>query len=120
MWKLVEWSMNFRSYLSLNIVASPDTAIISRSLITNPQRDEFESRFWDEIMTFLHRLHIAETYPQQAERLAPEVLSTWLRYAPHAQPVERDWEDWAENAVMLHALDKASGGKVEIIPAGDR
>lgn len=70
-------------------------------------------------MTFLHRLHIAETYPQQAERLAPEVLSTWLRYAPHAQPVERDWEDWAENAVMLHALDKASGGKVEIISAGD-
>src|SRR3546814_223386 len=81
--------------------------------------DLFESRFWDEIMTFLHRLHIAETYPQQAERLAPEVLSTWLRYAPHAQPVERDWEDWAENAVMLHALDKASGGKVEIIYAGD-
>src|SRR3546814_20041304 len=90
----------------------------SSDVCSSDLRDEFESRFWDEIMTFLHRLHIAETYPQQAERLAPEVLSTWLRYAPHAQPVERDWEDWAENAVMLHALDKASGGKVEIISAG--
>jgi hypothetical protein len=70
-------------------------------------------------MTFLHRLHIADTFPVQAASLAPDVLSTWLRYSPDAQPVERDWEDWAENAVMLHALDKASGGKVEIVSGGD-
>lgn len=66
-------------------------------------------------MTFLHRLHIADTYPPEAINRAPEVLRTWLRYSPNAQPAARDWEDWAENAVMLHALDTASEGRVQIV-----
>jgi hypothetical protein len=67
------------------------------------------------MMNFLHRLHMPETYPVQAVERAPEVLATWLRYSPSAIPDQRDWEDWAENAVMLHTIDKASGGDVKII-----
>jgi hypothetical protein len=46
------------------------------------------------MMNFLHRLHIAATYPCEAVHRAPEVLRTWLRYSPNAQPAARDWEDW--------------------------
>jgi hypothetical protein len=70
------------------------------------------------MLTFLHRMLEPKTYPVDAPRRAPEVLATWLRYSPDAQPEHRDWEDWAENAVMLHAADVACGGAVRILDAG--
>lgn len=66
-------------------------------------------------MRFLHRMHQPETYPVQATELAPHILETWLIYAPASAPAERDFEDWAENAVMLHQAHIASDGKVEIV-----
>lgn len=71
------------------------------------------------MMNYLHRLREPKSYPVQAPELAPDVLATWLRYSPAAQPEDRDWEDWAENAVMLHALDKISGGSVIILEANN-
>ncbi len=70
-------------------------------------------------LTYLHRMHGPTSYPADAAQRAPEILSTWLRYAPEAQPEHRDFEDWAENAIMLHEADRISGGKVRLLHAGD-
>lgn len=63
----------------------------------------------------LHRMLKPETYPAQARELAPDLLSTWLRHSPEAEPEHRDWEDWTENAAMLHAFSQA--GQVTIVPS---
>lgn len=71
-------------------------------------------------LSYLHRMHTPETYPASAAERSPDVLATWLRYAPDAQPVERDWEDWFENAVMLHEADRHAPGNVRILGRGPR
>lgn len=56
-------------------------------------------------MLRLHRMLTPGTHPAQAGERCPEVLATWLRHSPGSRPVDRDWEDWSENAHFLHALD---------------
>lgn len=70
-------------------------------------------------LQFAHRMREPETYPTDAIFRAPDLLATWLLYSPEARPVSRDWEDWAENAAMLHAAHAACGD-VRIIPQPKR
>ena len=63
----------------------------------------------------LHRPLDRHSYAFEAKRHCPHVLETWLRFFPDAQPASRDFEDWAENAHVLHALAKR--GRVEILDA---
>ena len=65
-------------------------------------------------MLLLHRMLKPETYPAEAEARCPDILATWKHYAPDTQPVERDFEDWAENAHFLHAMNKI--GPVQLVP----
>ena len=69
-------------------------------------------------MLLLHRMLTSATHPLQAAERAPRLLETWLRHAPESRPEERDWEDWAENASMLHAL--ATHGEVILLPEDSR
>lgn len=66
-------------------------------------------------LQFLHRMHGPESYPAAATTRAPNVLATWLHYAPESEPAERDFEDWAENAVMLHHAHQRYG-RVKLLP----
>jgi hypothetical protein len=56
-------------------------------------------------MLRLHRMLMPATHPSQAADRCPDVLATWLRHSPSSRAVDRDWEDWSENAHFLHALD---------------
>lgn len=60
-------------------------------------------------------MHQPDTYPSQATERCPEVLETWLHYSPESQPSGRDFEDWAENAYMMH-LAHLTAGEVRILP----
>lgn len=64
---------------------------------------------------FLHRMHGPESYPHAAAERAPAVLATWLHYSPDSIPADRDFEDWAENAIMLHFAHQRYG-HVELLP----
>ncbi|AXK43912.1 hypothetical protein [Erythrobacter aureus] len=71
-------------------------------------------------LSYLHRMHGPASYPAEAAERAPHILKTWLRYSPDAKPEIRDFEDWAENAIMLHEADRISGGKVRLLDADSR
>lgn len=62
----------------------------------------------------MHRMLRPESHPVEAKRHCPHILETWLRHSPQSVPASRDYEDWAENACMLHALSKH--GRVEMAP----
>lgn len=66
-------------------------------------------------MLLLHRMPKPDTYPPEAADRCPQVLETWLAYAPHSRPEARDFEDWVEQAYILHELNKH--GPVTILPA---
>lgn len=66
-------------------------------------------------LNYLHRMHVPATYPLDAENKAPHILKTWLHYSPGSMPASRDFEDWAENAIMLHEAHKASSGHVVLL-----
>lgn len=63
---------------------------------------------------YLYRPLGSESYPKGIEGRAPKVLATWLRYFPQSTPIDRDEEDWIENAILLHEAD-AAGLEVEIL-----
>ena len=68
-------------------------------------------------LQYLHRMHLPASFPAEAATRAPDILATWMRYAPDSAPTERDFEDWAENAIMLHEADRVSSGEVRLLSA---
>lgn len=63
----------------------------------------------------MHRMLQPHSHPVEARSHCPHVLETWMRHSPESVPVSRDYEDWAENACMLHALSKH--GEVIMAPS---
>lgn len=66
-------------------------------------------------MLLLHRITNPARHPASALDRCPELLATWLRYAPESKPDQHaDFEDWAEPAAVLAALEKH--GTPQILP----
>lgn len=53
----------------------------------------------------LWRANSRSTHPVEAADRCPATLTSWMRRFPESQPVERDFEDWAESAAIGQALD---------------
>ncbi|MFZ3481989.1 ATP-grasp domain-containing protein [Sphingomonas sp. 3-13AW] len=51
---------------------------------------------------YLYRPLNRDRHPATAALKAPAYLATWLEAFPDSQPTNCDFEDWAENAVLLH------------------
>ena len=66
-------------------------------------------------MLLLHRITNPNRHPASAAECCPDLLAVWLRYAPQSQPEDCDFEDWAEPAAILAALEKH--GTPQILPA---
>lgn len=51
---------------------------------------------------YLYRPWDRAHHPVDAAVRAPDYLASWLKAFPDSQPKARDFEDWSENAVLLH------------------
>jgi hypothetical protein len=65
-------------------------------------------------MIYLYRPLKPESFPENIEQRAPEILASWRAQFPDSVPAARDEEDWIENAVILHEAAKA-GIEIQII-----
>lgn len=67
-------------------------------------------------LRFIFRPRFDNLHPAAATRRCEDVLASWLRHYPASQQSSLiDFEDWAENAIYLHAIDSA-GGALEKLP----
>lgn len=67
-------------------------------------------------MLLLHRIQNDTRHPASAASRCPELLASWLRHAPGSKPdPEADFEDWAEPAHILMAMERH--GPVTIVPS---
>ena len=74
---------------------------------------------------YLYRAFNRDRYPETAPTRAPAYLSTWLEAYPDAVPMKEqplfrgdphcDFEDWAENVVILHEA-RQRGIDVQLLP----
>jgi hypothetical protein len=66
---------------------------------------------------YLYRPWDRAHHPVDAATRAPDYLASWLKAFPDSQPKVRDFEDWSENAVILHEAT-VRGLPLTILPAG--
>lgn len=56
-------------------------------------------------MQILHRPLSANQHPEKASERCPDLLARYLAHFPNSEAANIDFEDWAENTLMLAALE---------------